>query len=158
MRLIYDLDHTLIDSSHRQLTREDGSLCIDSWRKMSTREYIFSDSLLPMAEHCKRNLGRIEVIACTARVMSDHDHDFLLAHGLQFDAVLSRPEGVSLKDDALKVGLLKGYALAKGIGFTQFARQSIMFDDNKNVLSTLTRHGFRCYDAIEINQKLAKTA
>ena len=31
MLYIFDLDHTVIDSSHRQITRPDGSLDLDAW-------------------------------------------------------------------------------------------------------------------------------
>ena len=63
MRFIFDLDHTLIDSSHRQLTREDGSLDLTAWRENCTAEKISRDSLLPLANECRALIGRhVEVI------------------------------------------------------------------------------------------------
>ena len=47
MLYIFDLDHTVIDSSHRQLTREDGSLDLDNWIENCTHEKIMQDSLFP---------------------------------------------------------------------------------------------------------------
>ena len=41
MLYIFDLDHTVIDSSHRQITRADGSLDLDAWIENSTRKKIF---------------------------------------------------------------------------------------------------------------------
>ena len=49
MIYIFDLDHTVIDSSHRQLTRADGSLDLDHWIENCTREKIYQDKLLPLA-------------------------------------------------------------------------------------------------------------
>jgi hypothetical protein len=50
MIYIFDLDHTVIDSSHRQLTRADGSLDLDHWIENCTREKIYQDKLLPLAK------------------------------------------------------------------------------------------------------------
>ena len=156
MRFIYDLDHTLIDSSHRQLTREDGSLDLDHWREHCTREKIFADGLLPLAFHARRNIQRhVEVIACTARIMSSADYDYLREHGLNFDRILSRPTGCNMSDHLLKESLLFADAVEQGESFYRYARRSVMIDDNKNVLNHLTGLGFRCYDAISINEALS---
>ena len=50
MRFIFDLDHTVIDSSHRQATLPDGSLDLDHWRENSTAGMIRRDKLLPLAK------------------------------------------------------------------------------------------------------------
>ena len=44
MRFIFDLDGTVVDSSHRQ---GDGSL--DDWRRLNTIGNIMRDGLLPLA-------------------------------------------------------------------------------------------------------------
>ena len=49
MHFIFDLDHTVIDSSHRQITRPDGSLDLAAWRRHNTRANIMRDTLLPLA-------------------------------------------------------------------------------------------------------------
>jgi hypothetical protein len=155
MRFVYDLDHTLIDSSHRQLTRADGSLDLDHWREHCTREKIFADGLLPLAFHAKRNMTRfVEVIACTARVMSSADYDFLRDNGLNFERILSRPMDCQMSDALLKETLLRADAMEQGESFYRYARRSIMIDDNKNVLNHLSGLGFRCYNAISINEAL----
>ena len=53
-RFIFDLDHTVIDSSHRQATRPDGSLDLDHWRENSTPAMIEADSLLPLANEWRK--------------------------------------------------------------------------------------------------------
>ena len=155
MRYIFDLDHTLIDSSHRQLTREDGSLDLTAWRKNCTRDAIARDSLLPLAIECRQLFAQgIEVIACTARVMGAADYDYLKVHDLNFDCILSRPQDNSTSDHLLKEFLLRQYAQDCGLSWQQFSRRSIMLDDNENVLRHLRALGFHCYNAVSINQSL----
>ena len=52
--VIFDLDATVIDSSHRQITKADGSLDLAAWKKNSTYAKVMRDSLLPLANHWKR--------------------------------------------------------------------------------------------------------
>ncbi len=49
---IFDLDHTLIDSSHRMNKFKDSSydLDIDYWLENNTHENIMQDRLLPLVE------------------------------------------------------------------------------------------------------------
>ena len=63
MLYIFDLDHTVIDSSHRQLTREDGSLDLDNWIENCTHEKIMQDRLLPLASSFKRPQRRDDFIS-----------------------------------------------------------------------------------------------
>ena len=91
---IFDLDHTVIDSSNRQHTRADGSLDLDNWRENCTREKIMADKILPLADLMRSAYAKGDnVIVCTARVLSVWDHVFLAAHDLRFHALLSRAEG-----------------------------------------------------------------
>ena len=78
MLYIFDLDHTVIDSCHRQLTRADGSLDLDHWIENCTREKIYQDKLLPLARLMRSAYSQgHQVIVCTARVLSVWDHAFL---------------------------------------------------------------------------------
>ena len=154
-RFIFDLDHTVIDSSHRQATRPDGSLDLDHWRENSTPAMIEADSLLPLAnEWRKAHRKGAEIIVCTARVMGAADYRFLTSRGLFAESVLSRSEGDRTPDDLLKLRALKRYARQRGISWARFARTSMMFDDNKMVLFTLANHGITCHNALEINEAL----
>ena len=54
MRFIFDLDHTVIDSSHRQATLPNGDLNLQHWRENATPEKIAQDSLLPLADEWKK--------------------------------------------------------------------------------------------------------
>ena len=45
---IYDLDGTIIDSSHRIKLQENGSLDLEHWKQNSTKEMIFQDNFIPV--------------------------------------------------------------------------------------------------------------
>jgi len=154
---IFDLDHTVIDSSHRQITLADGSLDLNNWIENCTREKIMADKLLPLANHWRAlALGsRNEIVVCTARVMSEHDHAFLALHGLDADAVLSRAMGDRSGDADLKERLLRQYASDTGRSWARFCLSAVMYDDNQNVLSRLASIGIACYNAISLNKTLA---
>ena len=58
---IFDLDDTVIDSSHRAtLTVVNGQVELDlnAWRKDSTYENIMKDSLLPLANYMRECIQR----------------------------------------------------------------------------------------------------
>ena len=156
MHFIFDLDHTVIDSSHRQITRADGSLDLAAWIQNNTRENIMGDSLLPLAAQWRRaDKKGATIVICTARVMGAHDYDFLAENGLRWDACLSRPAGNSLPDAELKETLLRRYAQTRPMTWARFCASSVFFDDNKNVLSMLDRIGIRAYNSLEFNARLS---
>ena len=91
MRLyIYDLDGTVIDSSHRRKFDTDGNLRLSYWRSHNTRKDVFGDSLLPLAKHMKKKMVDNIVIICTAREISQNDLDFLEGHGIRYDHIISQ--------------------------------------------------------------------
>ena len=153
---IFDLDHTVIDSSHRQITLADGSLDLNNWIENCTREKIMADKLLPLAKlwRIKQPFSQNEIVVCTARLMSVHDYDFLAAHGLDADAILSRPMGDHSDDADLKERLLRQYASDTGRSWARFSRAACIYDDNQNVLSRLASIGIACYNAISLNAQL----
>ena len=150
--MIFDLDHTVICSRHRQLTRPDGSLCLESWRVNSTREKIFQDSLLPLAGWMRRGYNHgAEIIICTARVISEHDLDFLDHKRLKYHHILARDGFNDNRPDAmLKVTKLTPFF------YTRDKRDAVMFDDNQHVLAAVRNTGIRAIDAIPLNQRLAE--
>lgn len=159
MNYIFDLDHTVIDSSHRQLTRADGSLDLDAWRENCTREKIFADSLLPLAAVMQELIAKNRhVIVCTARVLSRDDLDFLARHGLMPAVILSRPEGDNSRDHDLKERLIREYCARQFMSFARFCSRSVMFDDNENVNSHLAQFGLKTNCAIAENNRLRSVA
>ena len=153
MHFIFDLDHTVIDSSHRQLTKADGSLDLTHWRENCTHEKIMGDTLLPLARTMQDAINNGQnVIICTARVLGRSDIIFLAKHGLLASVILSRPEGDTTGDAALKTRLLKQHCQTVGITWARFTRSAYMFDDNVNVLAEMKSHGITALNAIKINQ------
>lgn len=155
MFCIYDLDGTLIDSSHRQLTLPDGSLDLDHWREHSTPEKVFNDSLLPLVSLFKKHNRLHTTLFCTARVLSDADYDFLMHHGLMADYTLSRPGGCRTPDAVLKEIQLRLFAHDRGITWADFCSDAIMYDDNRNVLSHMMQNGLKVQDAVRLNRVCA---
>ena len=155
MRYIFDLDHTVIDSSHRQLTKADGSLDLDHWIANNTRAKIMGDSLLPLATQWRKAYAKgAEIVICTARVIGEHDHEFLRIHRLPYHAMLSRPQGATTSDDLLKLVALRKYAQNIGKSWANFCATSIMWDDNENVQKTLASRGLIVHNAIIANKEL----
>lgn len=156
MNYIFDLDHTIVDSSHRQATRPDGSLDLDHWREHSTPALIEADTLLPLAHEWRKVYRKgAGIIVCTARVMSIHDYRYLTSRGLFADKVISRREGDRTPDDLLKLRGLKQYCAENRISWRRFVKTAVMFDDNLNVINTLANHGLTVHNAILLNKELS---
>ena len=150
---IFDLDHTVIDSSHRQLTREDGSLDLDHWIENCTPQKVAADSLLPLANEMRRRYAMGErIVICTARVMSRADYRFLLQNNLPFDFVLSRPKGCRTPDAELKHSQLTRLFARVNVQ----ARHVEMYDDNVHVLAVMSKAGVKCHCAIKANKKMGR--
>ena len=159
MRFIYDLDHTVIDSTHRQATLADGSLDLAHWIENNTPEKIARDSLLPLAKQMRENFKRgAEIVVCTARVLQCADYEFLREHGLHAHAILSRPMGDNTSDHLLKERLLREYARKRGISWARFCKFSTMLDDNQNVITHLTNMGLWIHNAVPFNERLERLA
>ncbi len=156
MHFIFDLDHTVIDSSHRQITRPDGSLDLAAWRQNNTRANIMRDTLLPLAAQWRRLAKKnVTIVICTARVMGEHDYEYLRRHGLRWDACLSRREGDTTPDADLKEKMIRNYARTRPMGWAKFCATAVCYDDNKSVLKMLDRIGIRAYDSLTLNERLS---
>ena len=154
MRFIYDLDHTVIDSSHRAATLPNGSIDLDHWREHSTPELIAKDRLLPLAQHWKTQRARgAEIVVCTARVMGEADYRYLADNGLIWDGMICRTEGDRSSDAILKERGLRNYAASAGIPWARFIRFSVMLDDNESVINHLTARGLRVYNSLILNAR-----
>ena len=153
---IFDLDHTVVDSSHRLATRSDGSLDLDHWREHSTPALIEQDKLLPLANEWRKvqRKENVTILVCTARVMGHADYFYLGSRGLFASTIISRQEGDRTPDDLLKLRSLKKYCASQRMSWRRFCSQAMMFDDNLNVINTLTNNGLRVHNAISLNEAL----
>ena len=83
---IYDLDGTIIDSSHRRATKPNGEIDLDKWRETNTKEYIFQDTLLPMYWQLVNDYKNGDIIViCTARELNKWDYRFIHSMGIYYD-------------------------------------------------------------------------
>ena len=150
--LIFDLDGTTIDSSHRQATLADGTLNLAAWFENATPEKIFQDKLLPLSQQMhKRCKAGDYVIVCTARTMSDADFEFLMDNGLCVDKIISRPHGDMTPDAELKAKQLSSLFNLK-----QFKNlNKVMFDDAASVRSSLRKIGISVVHPNKIQSRVA---
>jgi hypothetical protein len=151
MLLIFDLDGTAIDSTHRQNTLADGSLNLAKWQENNTPEKIALDSLLPLGKQWSRGLDK-KIAIITARVLGDADYKFLKDNNLRYDFIYSRYAGNDMPDAQLK--RLALYKLAKDMGKSmQWLRNfAVIYDDNLSVLRMATKLKVANVDATLYNQ------
>jgi len=135
---IFDLDDTVIDSSHRATLKVDNGsvvLDLDAWRKDSTYENIMKDRLLPLSNYMREciNAEHTFVWVCTARNMQQADHDFLAKHELTPNLVLSRQLDDDREDHILKFKMINKLLQLKPFKDCE----TIFFDDKPKNLQAL---------------------
>ena len=133
---IFDLDGTVIDSSHRFTGNAEGKVNLEKWIADSTRENSFKDSLLPLAKFMKALMkANQNVWICTARNMKQDDFDFLAHHGIKAKTILCRKDGDHRADAEMKIAKLK-----RLFNLKQFQNsEKIMFDDNPTIRHELKK-------------------
>ena len=134
---IYDMDGTIVDSTHRYRTVKDANgvekIDLDFWRANEFRA--FDDSLLPLAAEYQADLKNPEifVIIATARVMGDADWKFVNEKLGKPNAFISRKNG-----DTTSGGKLKIRGLVKYLNLKQFKNaEKVFFEDNMAYLKTV---------------------
>lgn len=140
---IYDMDGTIVDSSHRYrtITDENGErIDLAYWRENEYRA--MEDTLLPMAKQYQADLSdpNCYVIIATARVMNEPDWKFVDTQLGMPDYFISRPKDSNVSGKILKInGLAKFFNLVnfKDADFT-------FFEDNVEYLKAVCdRFGIR---------------
>ena len=150
--VIFDLDETVIDSSHRTPNKPDGTLDLNKYFELKNRENIFKDSLLPLAAKMKDLYasGEYHVVICTARHMDEDDFDFLEHHGLKYHEIFERgnvrkAHHYNLPDAEYKTKMLKKY---KNTPYT-------FFDDARPVVDTFSTYpNVHMVDSTEANSEI----
>lgn len=145
--IAWDLDGTLIDSSHRCNITE-GKFNLNYWIDHSTEEFIMKDKLLPLSdifyEFQKTGFTQICV---TARVLNNADYAFFKKHNLNFKLFLHRENSNDL-DSILKSQKLKD--LFQFNNYVPF----MAYDDKEENLVVFDKYGFRTFQALYMNKKL----
>ena len=140
---VFDLDGTVIDSSHRQAALPNGDFDLDHWRENCTPEKIAADKLLPRAHSMRRQYySGNYVIICTARCMTQADFEYLHNNKLFSDAVLFRPDNCTDADADLKEYMLDEFF--EGLGTTLDNERVVMYEDNLSVIERMRKRGVLC--------------
>ena len=156
---IWDLDGTVIDSSHRYSTLANGDIDLPRWIADNTRENIERDSLLPLARLMQSNHRQGDiVIICTARVLGVWDHVFLADHGIKAQFILSRALGDNRGDAEMKRQKLLALFADLKIPFARWTRNATFYDDNQGVLNMAEKLGIRTRNAVQLNFKLKRAS
>ena len=149
MRFIFDLDGTVIDSTHRQ------GDTLDDWHRMNTARNVALDSPLPLLDQMRDAIADdLDVIVCTSRVMSGRDFRWLDDHGIRGIDILCRAPSDNRTCGFFKLHLLHNYAKSLGLAWGRFIRDCVMFDDDKGVQDTLRSVGLRVIDPLNYNQRI----
>lgn len=134
---IYDMDGTIVDSSHRYRTtiNEQGREVIDLeyWRSNEYRA--MQDGLLPLASQYMAELRdpSVFVIIATARVMHAPDWQFIREILGEPDFFISREDGDTQSGKTLKIkGLQKIFNLRQFQGIP-----AIFYEDNVEYLKAV---------------------
>ena len=141
---IYDLDGTVIDSSHRATHDINGNIDLADWKAKSTKELIFNDSLLPL--YCQLQQDYKEgnmVILCTARELGKWDYEFINMMNIYHDRIISRPKGNNTIDCELKKSQLRYLFNLKP--YKNILK--VFYDDNPSNLSAIGSLGATVVDA-----------
>ena len=139
---VFDLDGTVIDSSHRALTNEKGGINIENWRT-HTREQILNDKELRSFRLCEilQANPNIRTWICTSRNLSRADRDLLDNLGIRgADLILSRDRNDNREDVPFKLAKIK-----KRINLPSIrGREKIFFDDRADIRKAMSELGFTC--------------
>jgi len=158
MLCIFDLDGTVIDSSHRL-----GNGSLDDWRRLSTPDNIAKDKELPLANLMRQAIEspQHKVWICTSRILGDADLSWLDRHGLLIPNkdILSR----TLAEDDIPAPIFKKQILHRKIRedhkenllrpystITRFKRSTLsheIWDDDPDVIDTLRLDGWKVSNA-----------
>lgn len=146
--VVFDLDQTVVDSSHRTPFL-DGKLDVVGYISLQTRENIYKDKILPLGDEMKNKFNDSYVVVCTARIMTQDDYDFLKDNNLNFHEIYERgnvaPHIASLKDGDYKTKCLRKF---KNIDYT-------FYDDSEEVISMFSKYpNVKMIDAKIENNKL----
>lgn len=133
---IYDMDGTIVDSSHRYrtITDENGErIDLQYWRENEYRA--MDDKLLPMHEQYKADLAdpSCYVIIATARVMNEPDWQFVKEILGEPDYFISRPKDSTVSGKTLKIN-----GLAKFFNLVTFRdAEFVFYEDNISYLKAV---------------------
>jgi hypothetical protein len=154
MITLWDLDGTVIDTSHRYTALPDGGIDLPAWIRDNTPENVAKDSLLPLAERMRKAWSDgHQVYIVTARVMNWWDWKFLSDHELHFHECFHRPEGLALNDADYKEFHVRNLAAGLGLSWRQFTNRSFFWEDARCVIERMESINVNMIDAKRANAR-----
>jgi len=142
---IYDIDGTLVDSTHRYrtVTKPCGALAIDFPYWVQNRHRAMNDSLLPLAEQyqAQRNNPNVWTVLATARAMHQQEWRHVETILKMPDQWISRKEGNMESGATLKIRGLNVMldALPELKGLPMF-----FYEDNNDYLDAVCQEFNNC--------------
>lgn len=149
---IFDLDHTVIDSSHRQRLLPNGDLDLAHWiANRADRSLVMRDRLLPLASYWRTVQETGQPIAiCTSRVITSLEHEFLAKHDLRADHFMHREEHDTRSDAPYKVAKIGEHFAATG----WTPEHTTLYDDHPGVRRAVREaFGVRTFNPIPFNRQ-----
>lgn len=133
---IYDMDGTIVDSTHRYKTLQDNGIekiDLEYWR--ANEHLAYDDKLLPLAEQYKRDLAdsEIYVIIATARILRSDDMRFIADKLGMPNYIISRKENSNISGGLLKINGLKKFFNLKNFKNASWT----FFEDNTSYLKAV---------------------
>ena len=152
---IFDLDKTVLDSSHRYRALPNGDIDLNHWRDMSKPSEILKDKPLPLAEYmrdCYRK--RHHVAICTSRVMSEADFEVLEKHDLKFHSIMFRETDSDQRGCVdMKREKIRSFLNQKAI-LPIHLDKVWLFDDHLGVVQMANQMGLKGFDGIALNNRM----
>lgn len=139
MIAIYDMDGTIVDSSHRYRTMMVNGvekIDLEYWRANEYRA--MEDGLLPLAEQYRLDIAdpKVFVIIATARIIRERDMQFIREILGMPDHIISRNVGDNRSGATLKI---KG--LQRFFNLKQFKlADAVFYEDNVQYLKAVCDH------------------
>ncbi len=151
--LIFDLDETVIDSSHRTPNFPDGTLNLAAYIEKHTPENVAKDKLLPLASLMQSAIQQgYKVAILTARDMQRCDYEYLETFGIRPRHIYSR-DRATRAHYALRDGPYKAHWFSL-LPQSLTRNHCIMFDDARSVKTAMRAIGVTCLCAHKINARL----
>lgn len=135
---IYDLDGTVIDSSHRYRTifRVDGSLTIDFPYWQANKHRAMQDKLLPLAKQYREHIANPEVFCIVATARNMHEQERLFVRDILGwpDYMIARAANDTRSGADMKIDGLQKILAAKHLAHV---KQRYIYEDNISYLKKI---------------------
>ena len=156
---IFDLDQTVIDSSHRtDHAHVNGKFALDIYLKECNQpEQIARDSLLPLAAYMQALAAKGEQFAIiTARFLNAHDLAFIINNKLvNTNSIILGRDSVDSRIRALPDSSYKVHQLNRLKAQFSDSTRYVMFEDMQPVLARLAQEQrITMINAVHVNQEL----